>query len=164
MSLKQAAQEIFRGWATPEEVREFGEKLVAELNDLGFRDRTIPQGTLPRGSNVTTELIKSEEDNIYHLSPGKGGDSMFLCGTAYQIPDGGKSPPRVAYIGLAAGRTTAVYIAYPDTAHPSKSFQWKDRESAKREIVEWLVENAGNDVRAKLGWTDAVNAIFKKEP
>lgn len=162
MSLKKAAQEVFKGWATPEEVQEFGKKLVADLEELGFRDRTIPKGAVPPDSTVTRELIKSGEDNIYHLSPGKSGDSMFLCGTAYQVPGGGKIPPRVVYIGLNAGRTCAIGILDPDFNHPKKSFQWKDREDAEKEIVEWLSEHAGNDVRSKIGWTDAVDNLFKK--
>lgn len=162
MSLKKAAQEVFKGWATPEEAQEFGKKLVADLEELGFRDRTIPQGMLPRGSRLTQELIRSGEDNIYHLSPGKSGDSMFLCGTAYQPPEGKKWTPLTLYIGLAAGRSTAVYIAYPDTSHPPKSFQWKDREDAEKEIVYWLSEYAGDKVRSELGWTDAVDNLFKK--
>lgn len=165
MSLKNAANEIFKNWAAPEEIQEFGRKLVADLQELGFRDRTIPQGTLPLFASVTQELMNSEEDNIYHLTPGHYGDGIFLRGAAFQPPGGGeKWSPRVLYIGMSAGRTTSVYIAFPETGHPDKSFQWKDREKAEKEIVEWLAEHAGNDVCAKLGWTDAINALLKPKP
>ncbi len=164
MSLKDAARETFKNWATPEDIQEFGRKLVADLQELGFRDRTIPQGTLPARESVTGTLIKSGEDNIYHLSTSKNGSGMFLSGAAYQIPGGGKIPPSIIYIGLNAGRSTAIGIVYPETGHPTKSFQWKDRDLAEREIVEWLAENAGNDVRTKLGWADAVNDILKLNP
>lgn len=162
MSLKNAANEIFKDWATPAEIQEFGRRLVAELQELGFRDRTID--TLPFNSTVTQELVNSGEDNIYHWAHSPHGGGMLLCSTAYQISGGGNIPPRLIFIGLDAGRTVAIGIAYPETGHPTKSFQWKDREKAEKEIVEWLAENAGNDVRAKLGWTDAQNAIFKPRP
>lgn len=162
MSLKKAAEEIFKNWATPEEMQEFGKKLVADLQELGFRDRTIEK--LPTDSSVPDELVKLGEDNIYHLAPGFLGTGLIVSGTGYKIPGGSKLPPRLVHIGLHATHTTAIYIAPVGSTYPGQSFEWKDREKAERAIVEWLFEYAGKNVRAQLGWINAKNSFSKPSP